>query len=286
MTSVPKEMHLSVEKPKVDHGIIDNRRGRKVVDFLQQKMTNNSEVSVVSAYFTIYAFGAMREELEGLGQLRFLFGEPSFLSQVNPEVTASKAFEIGDAGISLANRLSQKELAKACAEWIKSKVEVRSVKEAGLLHGKLYHIDNGHRQQAIMGSSNFTSRGLGVSSTSNIELNMVVDSDRDRAELLGWFEDVWTDKVLVADVKSEVLRLLEQVYIDHDPEFIYFKTLFHVFESYLSGREADDALFCPQERGWNEWRSSCRLRQEAIPPLSRSQICPKVLTTDTGAEIS
>jgi hypothetical protein len=49
-------------------------------------------------------------------------------------------------------------------------------------------------------------------------------------------------KSLVADVKAEVLRYLEQLYVNHAPEFIYFKTLYHVFERFLSG-QADDASF-------------------------------------------
>jgi phosphatidylserine/phosphatidylglycerophosphate/cardiolipin synthase-like enzyme len=62
----------------------------------------------------------------------------------------------------LANRLQQKEIARRCAEWITSKVEIRSIREANLLHGKLYHIDDGRREHALMGSSNFTRRGLGL----------------------------------------------------------------------------------------------------------------------------
>ncbi len=48
---------------------------------------------------------------------------------------------------------------------------------------------------------------------------------------------------LVADVKQEVLRYLEQLYVNHAPEFIYFKTLYHVFEKFLSGQAEDARLF-------------------------------------------
>jgi hypothetical protein len=58
--------------------------------------------------------------------------------------------------LELANRLQQKEVARRCAEWITSKVEIRSIRETNLLHGKLYHIDDGRREHALMGSSNFT----------------------------------------------------------------------------------------------------------------------------------
>ncbi|MBI4741495.1 MAG: DEAD/DEAH box helicase family protein, partial [Betaproteobacteria bacterium] len=154
-----------------------------------------------------------------------------------------KSFKIEDEGLELANRLQQKDVARRCAAWIQDKVEIRSVRQANLLHGKLYHIDDGRREHAILGSSNFTRRGLGLSATPNIELNLIVDGDRDRAELKEWFDQIWADESLVADVKEEVLRYLEQLYVDHAPEFIYFKTLFHVFERFLSGQSEDAQLF-------------------------------------------
>ncbi len=107
----------------------------------------------------------------------------------------------------------------------------------------MYHIDDGRREHAIVGSSNFTCRGLGISSTPNIELNLIVDGDRDRSDLKSWFDAIWENKRLVSDVKGEVLRYLEQLYINHPPEFIYFKTLYHVFERFISGQDADAALF-------------------------------------------
>jgi hypothetical protein len=145
--------------------------------------------------------------------------------------------------LTLANRLQQKEIARRCAEWITSKVEIRSIRETNLLHGKLYHIDDGRREHALMGSSNFTRRGLGLSDAPNIELNMVVDSDRDRADLKAWFDELWSDMALVEDVKAKVLEYLAQLYVDHSPEFIYFKTLFHVFEAYLSGQDEQAQFF-------------------------------------------
>jgi len=75
----------------------------------------------------------------------------------------------------------------------------------------------GDREQAILGSSNFTQRGLGLSSNPNIELNLIVDSDRDRADLKAWFDAIWDDENLVADVKEDVLSYLEQLYVNHPP---------------------------------------------------------------------
>jgi len=224
-------------------GIRDNHTRGKVADFLVEKINAGSYLSVVSAYFTIYAYEALSAELDGIGHLNFLFGEPRFIASLDPDKTDKKSFKIEDEGLELANRLQQKEIARRCAAWIREKVDIRSVRHANLLHGKLYHIDDGRREHAILGSSNFTRRGLGLSATPNIELNLIVDGDRDRAELKEWFEHLWADEDLVADVKAEVLRYLEQLYVNHAPEFIYFKTLFHVFERFLSGQADDAQLF-------------------------------------------
>jgi phosphatidylserine/phosphatidylglycerophosphate/cardiolipin synthase-like enzyme len=225
------------------YGIRDNHSRGKVADFIKAKIAAGSKLSVVSAYFTIYAYEALSAELDQVDHLHFLFGEPRFIASLDPDKTDKKSFKIEDEGLELANRLQQKEIARRCAAWIRDKVEIRSVRQANLLHGKLYHIDDGRREHAIAGSSNFTQRGLGLSATPNIELNLIVDGDRDRAEVKEWFDQIWADEKLIEDVKDEVLRYLAQLYVDHAPEFIYFKTLFHVFERFLSGRADDAQLF-------------------------------------------
>lgn len=183
--------------------ILDNYQHGKVADFLREKIAKNSELSFVSAYFTIYAYSALQKELENIKELRFLFGEPRFVTSLDPEKTDKKVFKIEDEGLELSNRLQQKELAARCAAWIKQRVEIRSLRQSNLLHGKLYHIHDGHREHALLGSSNFTMRGLGLASIPNIELNMIVDSDRDRSDLKSWFDEIWANEQLVENVKEE-----------------------------------------------------------------------------------
>jgi phosphatidylserine/phosphatidylglycerophosphate/cardiolipin synthase-like enzyme len=196
------------------HGIRDNHSRGSVADFLRLRLSEGSMLSVVSAYFTIHAYHALKEELDGIDRLKFLFGEPRFIGSLDPEKTERKRFSIEDDGLELANRLQQRKVAYDCARWLEEKVDVRSVLDANFVHGKMFHIDDGRREHAIVGSSNFTRRGLGLSSASNIELNLIVDSDRDRSDLKAWFDAIWDDKALVSDVKEEVLRYLEQLYVN------------------------------------------------------------------------
>lgn len=216
-------------------GIRDNYIRGTVGDFLKNKIKNGSKLSIVSAYFTIYAFEQLKAELSSIEDLRFLFGEPSFLKTLDPDRDESQAFQIKDQKIDLSNQLQQSEVARACHDWIQEFVSVRSVKQGRLLHGKMYHIENGGVEDAIVGSSNFTVRGLGFGNSdhNNIELNLDVDSKRDRVDLKKWFDELWNDDELVEDVKDEVLSYLEQLYINNSPEFVYYKTLFHLFEEVI-----------------------------------------------------
>ena len=204
---------------------------------------DNSSLSIVSAYFTIYAFEKLKDQLQRIDHLNFLFGEPRFVKNLDPDRTDKKAFRIEDEKLALSNRLQQKYLAKECTDWIETKVDIKSVKQANLLHGKMYHIDDDGRKKALVGSSNFTVSGLGYGANPNIELNLEVADDRDRDELKLWFDEIWNNDELVQDVKQEVLRYLAQLYADHSPQFIYYLTLFNLFRDYLDGtRDIDESL--------------------------------------------
>jgi hypothetical protein len=224
-------------------GIRDNYRRGTVGDFLKDKIQAGGSLSIVSAYFTIYAFEALKAQLKDIASLRFLFGEPRFLKALDPERTDKKTFKIEDDGLQLVNRLEQKRVARECAEWIAAKVQIRSVKQANLLHGKMYHIAHNGTEDAILGSSNFTVSGLGLSeANNNIELNLEVDSNRDRRDLKAWFDEIWNNANLVEDVKDEVLLYLGQLYANHAPEFLYFKTLYHIFGQFLADQDKGGLL--------------------------------------------
>lgn len=224
---------------ELSSAIRDNQGRGRVGDFLKEKIQAGSKLSIVSAYFTIYAYEQLKAKLDNIEHLNFLFGEPSSIKKLDPEKTETKYFEIAEKKIALKNRLQQKTVAKNCAEWIKEKVDIRSIKQANLLHGKMYHIHNNGVEKALVGSSNFTVSGLGYGANPNIELNLEVDNDRDRKDLKNWFYEIWNDNQLVEDVKDDVLAYLEQLYQENPPEFIYYKTLYHIFEKFISEQATD-----------------------------------------------
>jgi len=223
-------------------GIRDNRERGSAGDFLVQNLTPETLLSVVSAYFTITAYGEIKDKLEQISGFRFLYGDPKFVGRIQQHGNDAKAFELTERRLSLSKQLTQRALAVECARWIRRKTEVRSIRE-GFLHGKMYHARQGNRDQALLGSSNFTVPGLGLGSNPNVELNLVVDSDRDRADLLAWFDEWWQDDERTMDVKESVLAHLNRLYRNQSPQFIYYLTLFHLFRDLIDAQQdANEAL--------------------------------------------
>ncbi len=230
--------------PSPSSNLRDNHRRGTVGDFLRSQLRAGADVDLVTAYFTVFAYDKLRTHLDHLGRIRLLFGEAAFLKNLDPEHKDGAAYVLRDDGLALASGLSQRHLAQACAAWIRDKVEVRSVTRTGFLHGKMAHIRRGEVSAAIVGSSNFTTRGLGLAATNNnVELNLIVSDDRDRDELHRWFDELWDDPARVEDVKQAVLDYLLQVYRDQSPEFVYYKTLYELFRRFIEeGKSIDESL--------------------------------------------
>ncbi len=227
------------QKPTHASGIRDNHSRGSTGKFIEAGLTSETDLSIVSAYFTIHAYKKLKDKLDEIKGLRFLFGEPGFVGNVGGDKNASREFEITEQGLTLSNQLKQRSIARECAEWIDRKeICVRSVVRSGFLHGKMYHLNNGGLAQALLGSSNFTVSGLGLgSSGGNVELNLIIDSDRDRADLLAWFNEWWEDGTRTEDVKGKVLEELGRIYANQAPDFIYYLTLFNIFRDFLDQKD-------------------------------------------------
>jgi hypothetical protein len=121
-------------------GIRDNRSRGSAHDFITSRVGIGSALSVVSAYFTTFAYERLRGTLDGVGAMRFLFGEPRFLRDSEALGLVPPAFTLDESGLRLSEQMRQRAVALRCAAWIRAKVAIRSVKRAGLLHGKLIHV--------------------------------------------------------------------------------------------------------------------------------------------------
>jgi len=231
--------------------ILDNRRNGKVGEILKEYITKGSRLSFISSCFTIYAFEELKTELEKAENLRFLFIEPAFIKE---NIQESREYYISrsrrersisgsEFELRLKNDLNQSSIARECAEWVKEKVYLRSLRDSSVAPIKLYHIDNADGKQiAIQGNSDFTAEGLGFTYSNKMNINSLTDDRESTNELLSFFNEIWENSQLVEDVKEEMLSHILNLYKENSPEFIYFVTLFNIFKDYIEDLEEDNIV--------------------------------------------
>ncbi|MCX6145805.1 MAG: ATP-dependent helicase, partial [Candidatus Kapabacteria bacterium] len=112
--------------------IIDNHHNGTVKDFLENHITETSLLSFVSAYFNIYAYNLIKDKLDNAKEMRFLFGEPSFINNFDENKHTPRSFIYNKEieSISMIDNLKMSSIAKECKKWFeKENVQVRSLIE-------------------------------------------------------------------------------------------------------------------------------------------------------------
>lgn len=238
--------------------IIDNRLLGHVYEELCDSIKKESKLSVISAYFTIYAYSSLKKELNSIGGMRFLFTEPTFVKE-NNEVSREfcidheRAISGNQFEIKLRNEMRQSLVAKECADWIRKKVEVRSLKKPNPAQPRMIYIDNGGEDNVVInGTVDFTTDGLGITPSDRIDSNMCMEGSA-TIGFLQMFDQIWNDSTAVEDVKDSILSHMETIYKENSPEFIYYFTLYNIFYEYLDELSEDKIV-----------RSGIKLDQSAI----------------------
>lgn len=152
--------------------ILDNKQQGRVIDELRQGIQPGAKLSVISAYFTIYAYEALKKELSGIDELRFIFTTPSYIKQENDfqrefyiaHKELGNRLSGNEFEIKLRNKLTQSAIAKDCAQWLRQKVKIKSYRENNLAQMRLAYVANTNPEQdiAIQGTVDFSGDGLGI----------------------------------------------------------------------------------------------------------------------------
>ena len=235
--------------------IFDNVNTR-IVDDLRAKLASHHKVSIAAASFSIYAFEALKDELESVDELRFIFTSPTFIKEKQkkekrefyiPKLNRERNLYGSEFEIKLRNQLSQKAIAKECAEWIRHKVHFKSntsdERMPGMLNLEVRKESADKSNKAIAYSyypfNDFTTADLGLtkgdamfSITNRIATPMA-------ESYLKTFDELWKDNSKFSDVTDRVLEYMETVYNENAPEYIYFITLYHIFNEFLEDISED-----------------------------------------------
>ena len=248
--------------------ILDNHAPEtRVGDYLRKQLSDDTEIfRIVSAYFTVYAYQMLQDKLESTKKIRFLYGDPGSVGEIDPGAKEDNIYNLTEQGLLPKQLLQQKRLAQDCAKWITDRVEVRTIKRVNFLHGKMYHIErNESPDTAVVGSSNFTGRGLGLNAGANIELNLRVDEAALCDTLKQWFDKIWKDNKLTKNAKEEMLAALSRLGKNYSPELVYFKTLLEVFRERMDAREeTDDQLGTANLRDTQIWQALYQFQRDGV----------------------
>ena len=221
-----------------------NNTTKTLRDDLAAEIKQGSKLSIAAACFSIYAFQELKKELQGIDELRFIFTSPTFTTEKTkkerrefyiPRLNRERSLYGTEFEVKLRNELTQKAIAKECAEWIRQKVTFKSNVTNENMMGFINLDDKNY--MPIIG---FTTVDLGCERGNNA-YNMVQKTGTPFATAyIDLFESLWNDNVKLQEVTDEVIENITAAYNENSPDFIYFVTLYNIFNEFLEDVSEDN----------------------------------------------
>ena len=237
---------------------IINNVSKTLRDDLSVEIKEGSRVSIAAACFSIYAFQELKKELSNIDELRFIFTSPTFVTEKAkkekrefyiPRLNRERSLYGTEFEIKLRNELTQKAIAKECAEWILKKVTFKSNVSDKTIQGKLI-VDN----MGYTPIDGFTTVELGCEKGNAISTTIVKDESLAKT-LLSDFNEIWNDNKILQEVTDEVIDNITAAYNENSPDFIYFVTLYNIFNEFLEDVSEDvlpnEATGFKESKIWN-----------------------------------
>lgn len=226
-----------------------NNITERVIDDLKQLLlSDNSQVSIAAASFSIYAYEALKEELEKVDCVNFIFTSPTFYTDKSekqkrefyiPKLNRERSLFGSDFEIRLRNQLTQRAIARECADWIRRKARFKT----NITHGSMntfLNIKEGEETYTYMPFNEFTTTELGLDRGNNICPMVVGMPGHSSTDMfLKNFAELWKNKEKFQDVTDNVIENIETVYKENAPAFIYFITLYNIFNEFLEDISED-----------------------------------------------
>lgn len=218
-----------------------------VRDDMEKTIKRNSKVSVAAACFSMYAYSELKKRLESIDEFRFIFTSPTFIKEKAekqkrefyiPRLSRESSLYGTEFEIKLRNEMTQKAIAKECADWIKRKATFKS-NVTGENMGGFMTVNAPAEEVAYMPMNGFTTVDIGCERGNN-SYNMVNRMEAPfSTQYMQLFESLWNDKDKMQDVTDVIISNISTAYNENSPEFIYFMTLYNVFSEFLDDISED-----------------------------------------------
>ena len=236
-----------------------NNVNKTLRDDLQVEIRKDNKISIAAATFSIYAFQELKKELKGVEQLRFIFTSPTFTTEKAakekrefyiPRLNRERSLYGTEFEVKLRNELSQKAIAKECADWIRKKVVFKSNVTNENMMGFLCVDDKAYNP--IQG---FTTVDLGCERGNNAYTMIQKMPAPFSTSYLQLFDQLWNDTARMQEVTEEVIDTITAAYNENSPDFIYFFTLYNIFNEFLEDISEDvlpnEATGFKESKIWN-----------------------------------
>jgi len=218
-----------------------------VRDDLREKIKSRSQVSIAAACFSMYAYKELKSQLEKIDEFRFIFTSPTFVREraekqkrefYIPRLNRENSLYGTEFEIKLRNEMTQKAIARECAEWIRKKAKFKS-NVTGEHMGGFMTVASAEEQTAYLPINGFTTVDIGCERGNN-SYNMVNSMEAPfSTRYMQLFETLWNDKEKMQDVTEMIIFNISTAYNENSPEFIYFMTLYNVFSEFLDDISED-----------------------------------------------
>ena len=235
-----------------------NNVSKTLKEDLSVEIKEGSKLSIAAACFSIYAFQELKKELTNIDKLRFIFTSPTFITEKArkekrefyiPRLNRERSLYGTEFEIKLRNELTQKAIAKECAEWIREKVTFKSNVSDKSIQGQMV-VDN----VGYTPIDGFTTVELGCEKGNSIS-TMIVKDESLAQTLLRDFNEIWNDSKVLQEVTDEVIDNITAAYNENSPDFIYFVTLYNIFNEFLEDVSEDvlpnEATGFKESKIWN-----------------------------------
>ena len=229
---------------------IFNNRTDKVWDDLKVTIQKNSKLYVAAAIFSIYGFDALKNVLTKIDSLQFIFTDPTFV-KADKENREQKKFEINtnkaiqsisgsDFEIHLKNEMKWRAIAKECKQWIEKKVQFKTNTSYRYIQPQII-VDNDKDKFVYSWLNEFSSAWFWYENDNAI-LRQIIKNDEyeNTKEFLKAFQEVWNDESTLNDITQEVVDYIADLYKENSPEYIYYVTLYNIFDEFLEDISEDE----------------------------------------------
>ena len=231
--------------------LIDNVN-RLLGDDLRKALATGARLKVAASCFSIYAFEALKAELEKIDELSFIFTAPTFVTEEVtdkvrkerkefhiPKLDRERSLYGSEFEIQLRNKLTQRAVAKECADWIQRKAKFKSNRTKAPMQ-QFACVQAGDTETAYMPLHGFTAVDLGYQQ-GNAVSNFVnkMDEVPFASTYLSLFDQIWSDPAKLEDVTEQICEHIASVYQENSPESIYFLMLYNIFNEFLDDIDED-----------------------------------------------